>query len=337
MKKRKIAIWIPTLGACLLSLLVLVRLLGGEGTETQVTAKGNDSYKTFLFAGVDEAGENTDMLTLCSFNTESGSVHFVQIPRDTFYRTDKGVGKINRIYRANVSKYGKKRAAEELMAEMEKAFSIPIDGYVVFDFDTVKDIVSLVGGVPVNVPYDISYFDGKTGEERIIPQGERLLNGEEAVAFVRHRKSYAEGDLGRLDAQLRFLSGLSTVLPKLKKVDRAVTIYQKILPNLLTNLTEKDIMEVMMAYLKKRNALSVCFMRLPGEACYSDGAWYYVLYREATEAMLRREAGLSPTFDPSRRFTDDKRETFTNIYFTEGRLYRVYTPEEVTNKRILHS
>lgn len=337
MKKRQFAIWLPTLGACLLALLVFVRLLGGEGAETQVTAEGNDAYKTFLLAGVDEAGENTDMLTLCSFSKEDGRVRFLQIPRDTFYRTDKSTGKINRIYRANVSKYGKNRAAEELTKEIQKAFAIPIDGYVVFDFNTVKDIVTLVGGVPVNVPQDISYFDGKTGEERTISAGERVLNGEEAVAFVRYRKGYAEGDLGRLDAQLRFLSGLSTVLPSLKKVDSLVTIYQKILPNLLTNLNEKDIMEVMMACFKKRGALSLVFMRLPGEACYTNGAWYYVPYRNAAEEMLRRELGLSAAFDPERRFTDEKKETLSNIYFSKDRFYRVYTPEEVANKRILHS
>ncbi|MBR6795072.1 MAG: LCP family protein, partial [Clostridia bacterium] len=166
---------------------------------------------------------------------------------------------------------------------------------------------------------------------------EQRLNGEEALAFVRHRQSYAEGDLGRLDAQMRFLSGFAGALPSLKKIDLILTIYQKILPNLLTNLTEKDIIEFMIAYFKNRGSYEISLMRLPGEACYTSGAWYYVLCKGATEEMLRREFGLSETFDGDRRFTDDKKITLFNIYSSSERSYRVYTPEEVNNKKILHS
>ena len=337
MKKRRLFILLPTIGACVLSLLVLLRLFGFDENEREVTAKGGGEYKTFLLAGVDEAGENTDMLMLCSVNSGEGCVRFLQIPRDTYYRTEKGGGKINRIFRANASKYGKKRAADELTKEISRALSIPIDGYIIFDGETVESLVELVGGVPVNVPFTITYTDKKTGKERVIEEGERHLNGEEAVAFLRHRKSYAEGDLGRLDAQMRFLSGVSEVLPSLKKIDSILTIYQKILPNLLTNLTEKDIMEFMIAYFKNRGSYSVSLMRLPGEACYTDGAWYYVLYRAAAEKMLRTELGLSGRFDPEKRFTDEKKLTLSNIYFSPDHVYRVFTPEEVKNKKILHS
>ena len=336
MDKRRLAIWLPTLGACLLSLLVFFRLFADDGAEAQVTANGSDAYKTILFAGVDEAGENTDMLMLCAIDKVKGGVRFLQIPRDTFYKTDKSTGKINRIYRTNATKYGRKQAAEELTRELERALSVSLDGYAVFDVQTVKEFVDVIGGVPVNVPHEISYFDGKTGEAKVIFAGNQTLNGEEAVAFVRHRKSYAEGDLGRLDAQMRFLSGVSSVMPTLKKIDTILCIYQKILPNLLTNLTEKDIIEVMMAYLKNRSTCTVSFMRLPGEACYTNGTWYYVPYRKAAEAMLTKEFGASGGFDEGYRFTDDTKETLSNIYHNPDLFYRVYTSEEVANKKILH-
>ena len=259
----------------------------------------------------------------------------MQIPRDTYYRTENGTGKINRIYRVFSAKYGKKRAAEMMSEEIEKSFGVLLDGYLVFDTQTVSSVVDIVGGVPVNVPTDFTYFDPKTGEERKMLAGERILSGEEAVAFVRHRKSYAEGDLGRLDAQMRFLSGFFSVLPSFKNIKTILTLYQKILPNLLTNLTEKDIMEVMIAYLKNRSSHSAFMMRLPGEPCYTDGAWYYAPYREATEAMLQGEFGLSGSFDDARRFTDSASEVLSNIYYSPGRSYRTYTPEEIANKKVL--
>ncbi len=336
MKKRRIFIWLPAFGACLLSLFVFAQLWQGEsGGGAQVSGKGRSSTKTVLLAGVDEAGENTDMLMLCSLDTEAGRVRLLQIPRDTYYRTEKGTGKINRVYRSYVSKYGKKRAAEMLSEEIVAALGIPVDGYAVLNTQTVSAVVDILGGVPVDVPKAFSYFDTKTGRECTVPKGERLLNGEEAVAFVRHRKGYAEGDLGRLDAQMRFLSGVFSVLPSLKKIDRAMALYQKIMPNLLTNLTEKDIIEFMMAYFKNRPTYSVSLLRLPGEACYTDGAWYYVLYREATEAMLEGEYGLLRPFDEERRFTDTQTEALSNVYFSSGRAYRSYTPEEIASKKIL--
>ena len=335
MKKRSVHIWVSVLGACLLALFVFVQLWRSEDTPAQVAAGGGSALKTILLAGVDNAGENTDMLMLCTLDKSAGSVRLLQIPRDTYYRTSNGAGKINRLYRAFVSKYGKKRAAELLVKEFEEAFGIALDGYAVFDTQTVASAVDLLGGVSVSVPHEISYYDCETGKTCKIEEGEQVLSGEEAVAFVRYRKGYAEGDLGRLDAQMRFLSGFFSALPSLKKIDRILAIYQKILPNLLTNLTEKDIMEVMIAYFKNRGSYSVSLMRLPGEACYTNGAWYYALYREATEAMLQDGYGLTHTFDSARHFTDTKTETLSNIYFSSGRSYRSYTPEEIASKKIL--
>ena len=339
MSKKRIAIYCSTIGACVLVVLVFVLLLKGSATETKMaaTSEKTTSSKTVLIAGVDDAGANTDMLMLCRIDQENKRVHLVQIPRDTYYRNEKGSGKINRIYRISASKLGKKRAAEEMAKEFSTAFGITIDAYVVFDTRTVAEFVDLVGGVSVNVPYEIPYFDGRTGTVLTIPAGVQILNGEKSIAYLRHRKSYAEGDLGRLDAQLRFLSGLSSVLPSLKKIDRILAIYQKIIPNLLTNLTEKDIMEVMMAYFKNHGAYSVFLSRLPGEACYTGGVWYYALYRGASEQILRDLLGSSARFDPERRFTDDDREALSNIYFSPDRSYRVYTPDEVNEKKILHS
>ena len=336
MTKRRIFLWFPTLGACLLVFLVFLQLWQGDGDMgAQANSKGASGFKTILLAGVDAAGENTDMLMLCTLDKATGKVSFMQIPRDTFYRMENSKGKINRIYRSFVSKYGRKHAAEELSKELGSAFGVCVDGCVIFDTKTVSSVVDTVGGVPVNIPNDFTYFDAETGIEKKLSVGEHVLNGEEAVAFLRHRKSYAEGDLGRLDAQMRFFSGLFSVLPSSKNMSTILVLYQKILPNLLTNLTEKDIMEIMIAYLKNRSSYSVSLMRLPGEACYTDGAWYYVPYRGATEAMLQSEHGLAGRFDDGRRFTDASSEVLSNIYFFSDKAYRTYTPEEIANKKVL--
>lgn len=336
MKKNRLFLWIPLLSAVLLTLVVFLFLWRAEQSAAASLARGEDEYKTVLLAGVDDVGANTDVLLLCALHKKTGTVKAVQIPRDTYYKTEKSAGKINRIFRANSSKYGRKRAAENLCEEMGEALGIPIDGYAVFGTRTLGTLTELLGGVRVDVPTEITYTDGKTGEVRHIPKGEQRLSGDAAIAFVRHRRGYTEGDLGRLDAQMRFLGGVAEALPRLKNAGAILTIYKKILPNLLTNLGEKDIMEVMMVYLAKSGSTPpVRFMRLPGEPCYTEGAWYYVLHRAAAERMLKDELGLRQPFDPNGCFTDEGREAVRNIYTEKDSAYDVYTADEARRKRIL--
>lgn len=336
MWKKRLSVCLPTAGAVLLALWVFIFLWGcGHDTQQTVKEDGSGERKNVLVAGVDDAGENTDMLMLCSQEMRSGALKILQIPRDTLYRNEKSTGKINRVYRSNMSKYGRKQAAENMSATFEAAFGVPIDGYLIFDSRTVEEFVNLLGGVTVEVPFSISYTDRETGEDCVLPAGERQLSGKEAVAFVRHRGSYAEGDLGRLDAQMRFLCGVFDALPSLKKIDRMIAIYQKILPNLLTNLGEKDIIDLMMAYFRSRSSFSVSLLRLPGEAAYTKGVWYYVLHKTGTEKMLLQEFGASAGFDSEGRFTDPTNETVRNIYSSSDSTYHVLTPTEAKRRRIL--
>jgi len=335
MRKDRVLIWLSGTFAFLLTLGVFAFLWGCSPRTSEAARSGEERRKNILVAGVDDAGENTDMLMLCSQNLDSGDLKILQIPRDTLYRIENGSGKINRVYRSVASKHGKEKAAELLAKELSVALGVPIEAYLVFGGNTVKEFVDLIGGVPVNVPVPIGYSDPKTGKKHTIPEGEQILNGEEAMAFVRHRESYAEGDLGRLDAQMSFLCGVAESLPRLKKWDRLLGVYQKILPNLLTNLREKDIIEIMMAYFKSRSSVSVSFLRLPGEATYTDGAWYYVLHRSATEKMLTDCFGVHGTFDEAERFTNPAWEAVRNIYTYPVSDYRVFTSADVREGRIL--
>lgn len=335
MRKNKIFLWLPTIGASLLALGVFVFIWGHSPVSSVSVGSLGEREKSVLVVGVDDAGENTDVLLLCTQNLDSGALKILQIPRDTLYRTGNGTGKINRIFRYNSLKYGRKKAAEMLSEEISGALGVAVDAYLLFDGKTVKEFVDLIGGVTVDVPFSFTYTDSETGESRTLAAGEKSLSGEEALAFVRHRASYAEGDLGRLDAQMRFLSGVCEGVPRLKKWNRLLAVYQKILPNLLTNLREKDIIELMMAYLKAGRSVSVSFLRLPGEAAYTNGVWYYVLHRAATEKMLATELGADIPFDDKARFVDPETEAVRNVYFYPVTDYRVHTPSDVKTGRII--
>ncbi|KAB1143884.1 LytR family transcriptional regulator [Streptomyces luteolifulvus] len=88
---------------------------------------------------------------------------------------------------------------------VEKLTDIRIDHHMVVDFHGFKDMVDAVDGVEVCLPEPIH---DKAAKLRL-PAGRVRLNGEQALGYVRARKSLGNGsDTDRMDRQQRFLGAL---------------------------------------------------------------------------------------------------------------------------------
>jgi len=338
MKKRYISIAAFSFAAaCVLSVLVFTLLLQTEAEAKSVSCARSD-VMTMLVAGVDESARNTDVLLLISVSKTNGSMKILQIPRDTYLQYGEAQGKINGYFRRYTEKYGEREGAKRFTDVLSDALGIPIDAYAIFSAETLKNIVDTMGGVTFDVPYTMEYTCSTTGETRILKAGVQHLNGEAAAAFVRHRESYMEGDLGRLDAQMRFMAAFIKRLQAVRSFRQYKEIYQKNRANLLTNLTEKDIINFIMVYLKNKGNVQTHIMRLPGEACRGNkGAWFYVLNRAGCAEMLSAQFGVSASdFDSAQRFVRRDREVFTNIYHAPAYRYRIYSLRDAENADVLH-
>ncbi|MFD8521378.1 LCP family protein [Streptomyces capillispiralis] len=88
---------------------------------------------------------------------------------------------------------------------VEKLTDIRVDHHVVVDFDGFKDMVDAVDGVEVCLREPI---DDEAAELRL-PAGRVTLSGEQALGYVRARKSIGDGsDTSRMERQQRFLGAL---------------------------------------------------------------------------------------------------------------------------------
>ncbi|WP_408057381.1 LCP family protein [Streptomyces chiangmaiensis] len=88
---------------------------------------------------------------------------------------------------------------------VEKLTNIRIDHHMVVDFEGFKKMVDAVDGVELCLkqPIDDEAADLK------LPAGRVTLNGEQALGYVRARKSLGDGsDTERMDRQQRFLGAL---------------------------------------------------------------------------------------------------------------------------------
>ncbi|MFF3309846.1 LCP family protein [Streptomyces sp. NPDC002952] len=88
---------------------------------------------------------------------------------------------------------------------VEKLTNVRVDHHVVVDFSGFKEMVDAVDGVRVCLKEPI---DDKAAKLRL-PAGRVTLNGEQALGYVRARKSIGDGsDTDRMDRQQRFLGAL---------------------------------------------------------------------------------------------------------------------------------
>jgi LCP family protein required for cell wall assembly len=168
--------------------------------------------------------ERTDTIMVASYDTKTKEVDVISIPRDTYCERDGFVNnannKINTVYTV--------KGIEGLEEMLKKLTGITIDKYITIDYDGVRAAVDAVDGVEVDVPFYMKYSDPYSDPPLYIdiPEGTQIIYGDTAMEFLRFRKTnykgysgYAEGDLGRIEAQQDFVKAaikkaLSFKLPK---------------------------------------------------------------------------------------------------------------------------
>jgi polyisoprenyl-teichoic acid--peptidoglycan teichoic acid transferase len=184
--------------------------------------------------GVARYGNRTD--TIIYVQIVNDKVKMISFPRDIYL--PQWQAKINDMYFY--------QGAEGLERTVEEITGLPIDYYAVINIDIFKELVEALGGVEVNVPYDMYYPDAAAGLLIDLKEGPQTLNGEDAAGFVRFRHTQ-RGDYDRIDnvkalayAMLAKLKAMNvTAAPKIPGLIDAV------FKNLETNATPVLVRELL--------------------------------------------------------------------------------------------
>lgn len=98
---------------------------------------------------------------------------------------------------------------DNTIESLESVFGFDIDYYVRVNFSTLISIVDILNGIDVDVALSFCEQDSNRSFENLIclEQGSQRLNGEEALAYARHRDSYT--DVERTKAQQQLLEALA--------------------------------------------------------------------------------------------------------------------------------
>jgi LCP family protein required for cell wall assembly len=182
------------------------------GRPMNLLVVGSDSRADLDDAGGrrygDVGGQRNDVTLIVRVEPASKRVSLLSIPRDLVVPI-AGTGAQNRINAAFSAGPG------QLVQTIEQNFGIPINHYVLIDFDGFRAIVDALDGIDVRFPYPAR--DALSGFN-VAEAGCVHLNGARALALARSRHfTYAKGgvwrsdplaDLGRIRRQHAFLQAL---------------------------------------------------------------------------------------------------------------------------------
>ncbi|CAM5507776.1 transcriptional regulator [Streptomyces tanashiensis] len=171
------------------------------GSDTRA-GEGNRKY------GRDKGTQRSDTTILLHLEAGKSSATAVSLPRDlmvTIPSCRKADGTRTREQFAQFNWAFEFGGTACTIRTVEKLTGIRIDHHMVIDFRGFKKMVDAVDGVEVCLKEPVNDPDAKLK----LPAGRQTLHGEQALGFVRARKSLGNGsDTERMDRQQQFLGAL---------------------------------------------------------------------------------------------------------------------------------
>ena len=168
---------------------------------------------------IDEQGRS-DVNMIVTVNPKTGQILLTSIPRDyEIYLSDYDNAVDKLTHTGFIDTDTTIKAEEDLL-------DIKIDHYVKINFSTVTQFIDAIGGIDVYSEYEFTPVKKK---DWTVKKGMNHMNGKEALAFARERKSFIDGDIQRIKNQQAVFEAI------IKKSANSKTLllnYSKILSSL---------------------------------------------------------------------------------------------------------
>ncbi len=246
---------------------------------------GSDKRETETESG------RSDTTMIATIDLKNGKLKLTSLMRDMYIEVPGyGYHKFNAAY-----SYGGVQLEYETIAN---TFGIKLDGYVEVDMAAFREVVQLLGGVPLELTEAEAYYlqtaykNSKHGEKDVVA-GENVLTPYQALAYCRIRQDVM-GEFGRTDRQRKVLI---SIFNEVEKTDlmTITNICMKALKYVKTDLTEEQIRSLMVSVVSM-GATEIEQLRIPYEGSYTtgrlsgNGAWVmqcdYELNKQAMQYFI---------------------------------------------------
>lgn len=245
---------------------------------------GCDENRTYGGAKVTDEFARTDSIHLVRFDFKHQGIGMLDIPRDTRVSVPGHHGV--KITALNV--YG----GEDLVVEgVYQLTGIRPEKVVLVNYAFVKKLVDMVGGVEVYVEKDMKYRDRRGDLNIDLRRGWQVLDGEEAVGFMRFR--HTDSTEMRSNRQEEFLIALKDEIAK--DPSKVPEISNLVLEMLRTSFTLEEI-DFLSHFARSIATNRIRRGRLPGT--WNESNWQF-LVEEAGVRDALIQAGIIPTTSAS--------------------------------------
>ncbi|WP_240633176.1 LCP family protein [Paenibacillus montanisoli] len=254
--------------------------------DPSVTVSANQSVKVkpvaIMLLGVDTRKEtgslNTDVMMVAAFNPSTKSAVVVSIPRDSKIELDGyKPRKANSYYSRFVAlahddglkgKEAEIQAKQDLRKMFSAYFGIPIDYTTTINFQGFVDVVDALGGVEVDVDMDMRYVDNADGTDIDLKKGHQNLSGDDALDFVRYRKSNdgtnMSSDFDRNRRESQVLGEIADKLKSFSSVTKIAGVIKAVGSNMRMDIPPSEVENMMKTYFGISKT-DITFIPLEGE------------------------------------------------------------------------
>jgi len=183
----------------------------------------------------------TDVIILLMMNPDLGEAAIVSFPRDMYIDSIPGhlPNRINVIdYLGEMDAPGG-GGPRLLIKILEERLGITIDNYIRFSFEGFVDLINVLDGLKIHVDCYLYEIYPEEGIYLNLPPGEHILSGEQALSYVRSRRS-GGGDLERARRQQRVVWALRKQLAEQNLLPKALHLYDALRYSVYTDVSKWD-------------------------------------------------------------------------------------------------
>lgn len=239
-----------------------------------------------LVLGIDESLERadwqtfrTDTMLLMSIDFDTNDVFMISLPRDSYVwiYNQNHRDKINTAF----SEGGgyKKNGFEYAMKTVSMALGgVPVNNYVCFDMNVVKEVVNAIGGLYYDVDVNVSMCGRK------IEKGYQYMDGQNVLDYCRQR--HGSSDIARVDRQQRMILAIFNEIKSTGQLGDIPAIYSAVTGNIYTDLTLKQIASLA-AFAMKVDLESIERHTLPGGFLNIDGTSFWGVDLSKTRRLVK--------------------------------------------------
>ena len=217
--------------------------LGTGENADQVKNVARDPFIVYL-SGVDTKNSTeikdkglSDVNIIVVINPKDKKVLMVSTPRDYYVPLEGNSNKMDKLTHAG--NYG----IECSMKTLECLYDVEFNYYAKVNFKSVYDIVNSLGGVTIHSDYNFTSAHSYTNKAYTFVKGENFVMGDAALAFVRERKLFADGDRQRGIHQQELISAVvkKAISPAMFVPSNIEDMLESVSNNTKTNFSEKEI------------------------------------------------------------------------------------------------